>query len=59
MDAIQDHETRDANEAPAASTGGGEKVVCFVSKREVDRSQAKQIRHPKEGLVWVSGELIK
>ncbi len=36
-----------------------EKVVCFVCKKEVDKGSAKQIKHPKEGLVWVSEQYIK
>ncbi len=39
--------------------GKQEKVLCFVSKKEVDRSSAKQIRHPKEGMVWVAEKYIK
>lgn len=59
MDAMQDHNNPGASEASAVKPGGGDKVVCFVSKRKVDRGQAKQVRHPKEGLVWVSAEFIK
>ena len=57
MDAIR--EQGEGTESKAAAQTDGDKVVCFVSKRRVDRSQARQVRHPKEGLVWVSDELIK
>ncbi len=57
MEATQQQPSSGSGEAQSAETG--DKVVCFVSKRKVDRSQAKQIRHPKEGLVWVSEEFIK
>jgi hypothetical protein len=39
--------------------GGGQMVVCFVSKQSVPRSAARQLKHPKAGLVWVSEQYIK
>ena len=46
-------------QSPAADEGSADKVQCFVSKRVIDRDQAEQVEHPREGLVWVASEYIK
>jgi len=55
----QSEEQNRRTSQPDSSSSEAEKVLCFVSKKEVDRSSARQIEHPKEGLVWVSEQYIK
>lgn len=57
---MQEQQMQGTQQPPAAeSEGSAAKVQCFVSKRVVDRDQAEQIQHPREGLVWVASEYIK
>jgi hypothetical protein len=48
-----------SGEGAATGQSGSQKVTCFISKRQVERSQAQEVEHPKEGLVWVSEQFIK
>lgn len=57
---MQEQEMQGTQPLPAADgEGARDKVQCFVSKRAVDREQAEQVEHPREGLVWVASEYIK
>ncbi len=56
---MQGQEMQRTQQSPAADEGSADKVQCFVSKRVIDRDQAEQVEHPREGLVWVASEYIK
>lgn len=59
MDATHNPGDHQTTEGQPTDPVGEEKVLCFVSKRQVAQSRARQVRHPKEGLVWVAEEFLR
>jgi hypothetical protein len=53
---MEEKETKVKTDNP--EPGDSDKVLCFVTKRLVDRKDACQVSHPREGKVWVTSALL-